>query len=176
MIIFESYKLTEVNSLFEIPIYRLSPDLFLKELQEKLDKICRPLTIFEDLFPKNSKNKYDAHRKELELHTGYLWKFNEIIGWLLINIDQEILSGELFYKEGSRIRQSSKSKIAYNSEAFRFNITDAMTDLDIFLSISAELKGLNKKSTTNGRYIDINRFETIGKYISWRKLFVGLNS
>ncbi|HEX7904942.1 MAG TPA: hypothetical protein VF487_13790 [Chitinophagaceae bacterium] len=172
---FESYKLSEFNSLFEIPVYRVSPNSFENELQKELDRICNPLTLFENLFPKNSKEKYEAHRHELELHIGYLWKFNEIVGWVLLNIDKEIFSGELFYKEGKRIMKGSKSKINYRGESFRFDIVEEMTDLDIYSRILTELKGLTKKSVTKGRYIDTNRFETIGKYINWRKMFEYLN-
>jgi hypothetical protein len=172
---FESYKLSEFNSLFEIPIYRVTPDAFDYELQKELDRISNPLTLFENLFPENSKEKYDAHRHELELYIGYLWKFNEIIGWVLLNIDKEIFSADLFYKEGKRIAKGSKSKIIYKGESFRFDILEEMTDLDIYLSILIELKGLTKKSITKGRYIDIIRFETIGKHINWRKMFEELN-
>ena len=166
MTVFNSYKLTEFNSLFEIPVYRLDPTSFEKELQKKLDKICNPLTMFENLFPKNAKEKYQAHRHELELHIGYPWKFNEIIGWVLLNIDRNIFSGELFYKEGKRIMKGSKQKINYKGESFRFDVTNSMTDLDIYSHILTELRGLTKMKNTKGRYIDIHRFETIGKYIN----------
>jgi hypothetical protein len=172
---FESYKLSEFNSLFEIPIYRVGPETFKDELQKELDRICNPLTLFENLFPKNAKDKYEAHRHKLELHIGYLWKFNEIIGWVLLNIDGGIFSGELFYKEGKRITKGSKSKINYRGEGFRFDIIEQMSDLDIYSRIVIELKGLAKKSDTKGRYIDTNRFETVGKYINWRKMFEDLN-
>jgi hypothetical protein len=172
---FESYKLSEFNSLLEIPVYRVSPKTFENELHKELDRICNPLTLFENLFPKNAKEKYEAHRHELELHIGYLWKFNEIIGWVLLNIDREIFSGEFFYREGKRITKGSKSKINYKGEAFRFDIVTEMTDLDIYSRILTELKSLTKKSVTKGRYIDTSRFETIGKYIRWRKMFEDLN-
>ena len=172
---FRSYKLSEFNSLFEIPVYRVNPQSFEKELQRELDRICNPLELFENLFPKNSKQKYEAHRHELELHIGYLWKFNEIVGWLLLNIDREIFSGELFYKEGKRIMKGSKSKINYHGEGFRFEIKEEMTDLDIYSQILTELRNMSKKSVTKSRYIDTNRFETVGKYIRWRKLFEDLN-
>ncbi len=171
MTIFESYKLIEYNSLFEIPIYRIDPDAFINELQKYLDKTCQPITSFEEYFPKNAKEMYDSHRYQYELHIGYPWKFNEIIGWVLLNIDREIFSGELFYKKGKRIYKGSKSKITYRGEAFRFNIEDGITDLEIYSRIILKLKGLSKKSITRGRYIDTNRFETVGKFVNWKKLF-----
>ncbi|MEO9211166.1 MAG: hypothetical protein ABI208_08705 [Ginsengibacter sp.] len=175
MTIFNSYNLTEFNSLFEIPVYRLDPASFENELQKELNRRCNPLTTFENLFPKNSKEKYDVHRRELEFHISYPWKFNEIIGFVLLNIDREIFSGEVFYKEGKRVVRGSKSKINYKEEAFRFDITDEMTDLDIYSRILTDLKGMTKKKITKGRYIDTHRFETVGKYINWRKMFAVLN-
>ncbi len=79
---FESYKLSEFNSLFEIPVYRVDPKTFINELQKELNKICNPVELYKDLFPKNFQEKYEAHRHEMELHIGYPWKFNEIIGWI----------------------------------------------------------------------------------------------
>lgn len=175
MTVFKSYKLIECNSLFEIPIYRLDPKAFNNELEKELDRICNPLASFENLFPENSKDKHEAHRHVLELHISYPWKFNEIVGWVLLNVNKEIFSGELFYKQGKRITKGSKSKIYYRGECFRFEILDEMIDIDIFSRILTELKGLTKKSVTKGRYIDTNRFETIGKYIAWRKMFIELN-
>jgi hypothetical protein len=175
MTVFNSYKLIEHNSLFEIPIYRLDPNSFQNELQKELDKICNSLDWFKNLFPENAEHKYEAHRHQLELHIGYLWKFNEIIGWVLLNIDCKIFSGEIFSKEGKRVVKGSKSKINYKGEAFRFDILDEMTDLEIHSRILVELKNLTKKSITKGRYIDIHRLETVGKYINWRKMFVEIN-
>ncbi len=175
MTVFNSYKLTEFNSILEIPVYRLDPTSFENELQKELDKICHSLTYFENLFPKNAKAKYEAHRHELELHISYQWKFNEIVGWVLLNIDRQIFSGELFYKEGKRIIKGSKSKINYNGESFRFDIEEEMSDHDIYFRILAELKDLTKKPILKGRYIDTNRFETVGKYINWKKMFEDLN-
>ena len=175
MTIFNSYKLTEFNSLLEIPVYRLDPTSFEKELQKELDRICSPLTEFENLFPKSAKEEYQAHRHQNELHIGYPWKFNEIIGWVLPNIDGSIFSGELFYKEGKLITKGSRHKINYKGESFRFDVKNSMTDLDIYSHILIELKGLTKMKNSKGRYIDTHRFETIGKHINWRELFVDLN-
>ena len=175
MTIFNSYKLTEFNSLFEIPIYRLAPASFEKELRKKIDSICTPLTEFEDYFPKNAKDKHQAHIHELEHLIGYPWKFNEIIGWVLLNIDGNIFSGDLFYKDGKLIKKGSRQKINYRGESFRFDVTNSMTDSDIYLQILTELKGLTQKTPTKGKYIDTHRFETVGKYINWRKLFENLN-
>lgn len=127
------------------------------------------------MFPNNFQEKYNAHRHEIELHIGYPWKFNEIIGWVLLNIDGEIFSGELFYKEGKRVTKGSKSKVVYNSEAFRFDIFKEMNNITIYSKILTELKALNKKSLTKGRFIDTSRFETVGEYINWKKLFADLN-
>lgn len=176
MTIFNSYKLAEFNSLFEIPIYRLDPGAFERELQRELDRICNPLTMFENLFPKNAKEKHEAHRHTLELHISYPWKYNEIIGWILLSVGRQIFSGELFYKEGKRVSKGSKSKINYKNEAFTFEILNEMTDLDIYSRILTELKDLSKKPFTKGRFIDLNRFETVGKFVNWKNLFVDLDN
>lgn len=175
MKIFKSYNLTEFNSLFEIPIYRLSPEEFEEELEKELDRICMPLKEFEELFEKDAVQKYEAHRHALKLHIEYPWKFNEIVGWLLLTSDSEIFSGELFYKRGKRIVKGSTSRIDYREVAFRFDIKDSWTDKVVYNRILAELKGLNQNTLTKNRYIDTNSFETVGEYIRWNKLIVDIN-
>lgn len=112
MAIFNSYNLTEFNSLFEIPVYRLDPDSFENELQRELNRRCNPLTTFENLFPKNSKEKYDAHRHDLELHIGYPWKFNEIIGFVLLKtLTEKFLVVKFFIKKEKELQKVQKAKL-----------------------------------------------------------------
>jgi len=175
---FESYLLTENNSLFEIPIYRLSPQVFEKELNAKADKymLTNPLSSYEQHYDKKTaKDKFDALRQWYKSHIGYPWKFNEIIGYVLLTIDGQIFSGELFLNEKKKIFQNSTGNIVYKTEAFRFDITSSMTDNEIFDKILSEVKLLKDKRNTKGRFIDTNRFETIGKFINWHNLFTELN-
>ncbi|HEY0244977.1 MAG TPA: hypothetical protein VGC01_05395 [Mucilaginibacter sp.] len=175
---FESYLLTENNSLFEIPVYRVSPTVFEKELNAKADKymLANPLSSYEQYHDKKTaKDKFDALRQWYKSHVGYPWKFNEIIGYVLLNIDRDIFSGELFLNEKKRIFQNSSGKIVYKTEAFRFDVIHSMTNKEIFHKILSELQSLNTKDNTRGRFIDTNRFETIGKFVNWRSLFTELN-
>ncbi|MFA6086123.1 hypothetical protein [Mucilaginibacter sp.] len=178
MRLFESYLLTENNSLFEIPVYRSSPTAFEKELNAKVDKwmLTNPLSSFEEHYYKEmARQKFDALKQWFKSHIGYPWKFNEIIGYVLLNIDREIFSGELFLNEKKRIFQNSSGKIVYKTEAFRFDVKPTMTDKEIFDKILNELKSLKNKGNTKGRFIDTNRFEIIGKFFSWQNLFTELN-
>jgi len=179
MNLFQSYLLTENNSLFEIPVYRSSTEKFEKELHDKADTymLSNPLESYEEHYDKvTAKNKFEALRNWYIHHIGYPWKFNEIVGYVLLNIDREIFTGELFLNEKKRIVQNSKGKIVYKAEAFRFDVNPTMTDKEIFDKVLVELKLLNKKGNTKGRYIDTNRFETVGKFINWQDLFSELNN
>ncbi|MES2266150.1 MAG: hypothetical protein V4520_05295 [Bacteroidota bacterium] len=179
MSFFQSYLLTENNSLFEIPVYRSTTEKFEKELENKADTymLSNPLESYEEHYDKvTAKNKFDALRQWYKSHIGYPWKFNEIVGYVLLNIDREIFTGELFLNEKKRIVQNSKGKIVYKTEAFRFDVDPTMTDKEIFVKILSELKSLNKQGATKGRYIDTNRFEAVGKFINWQDLFSDLNS
>ncbi len=177
MVPYESYNLSEQNSLFEIPIYRLDPNSFEKELQKKLDNICNPIFMFEKLNKENVKEKYNEHRRSNELNISYPWKFNEIIGWILISIDREYLHGYLFYKQSSKNTvPGTKGKIIQHNESFTITIAEEMTNLEIYLYILTELKGFIKRKILKDNYIDTNRFETIGKYINWKNLFFDLNN
>ncbi|WP_413669383.1 hypothetical protein ACEN9X_05130 [Mucilaginibacter sp. Mucisp86] len=179
MNLFQSYLLTENNSLFEIPVYRTSTEKFEETLDKKVADwtSLNPVSADEAFFGKKlAEEKFEARRQWYKSHIGYPWKFNEIVGYVLLNLDGQIFTGELFLNEKKRTVQNSKGKIVYKTEAFRFDVNPTITDKEIFDTILVELKSLNKKGVTKGRYIDTNRFETVGKFINWRDLFSELNN
>jgi len=178
MAIFKSYKLIEHNSLFEIPIYRISPTSFDSELEKKLDRLTfpNPLSSFEEHYaPEKAKEKYQEYRDKHQSDIAYPWKFNEIIGWILLNIDSDIFSGELFLKKGERIGKSSRRRISHKDEAFRFDVTQQMTNMDIYSRVMTNLKNLKGQGILKKRFIDMNRFETVGKYLNWKKMFAEID-
>ena len=104
MSIENTYGLTEYNSFFEIPIYRLSNDEFVSELKREIDKnIFFSKEDFEQSFPGEGEKRYERQRRELECIRGYKWKFNEIIGWLTLNKSDNSIAGEVFLKNSIRI-------------------------------------------------------------------------
>ena len=104
MSIENTYGLTEYNSFFEIPIYRLSNDEFVSELEKEIDKNCFfSKEDFEYSFLGEGEIRYERQRNELECRRGYKWKFNEIIGWITLNKSDNSISGEVFLKNSIRM-------------------------------------------------------------------------
>ena len=164
MSIQETYNLTEFNSFFEIPIYRLSNSEFIKELKSEVLKSAHYHSVesLEELFPGKGKIRYEGLLSEIEIEKGYQWKFNEIIGWITLHLSDNYIFGEIFLKNSTRITKKSKAKIDFFDAGFKFKIPENESNKTIYENILKNIKSLEKNSKLKRRYIDISKFETIG--------------
>ena len=177
MSILETYNLTEFNTIFEIPIYRLSNNEFIKELKDEVIKTARYHSVesMEELFPGKGKSRYERLLSEIETEKGYQWKFNEIIGWLTLHYNDNYIFGEIFLNNSKRITKKSRAKIDFYDLGFKFKIPENESNKNIYESIFNNIKSLEKNSKLKKRYIDTSIFETIGKHINWENLEKELN-
>jgi len=173
----ESYGLTEVNSVFEIPIYRLSNSNFENELNNCVVNSIdySQEDIIRSLGEKEGKRIYDGIWTDIKTRVEYNWKFNEIVGWITICLNQEIIFGELFLKRTDRIRKNSKAKIDFYNCEFKIKFDSKNLNKEIFTKILTAVNKVQKSTKFKNRVIDISKFETIGPYIDWKKLYKSLN-
>jgi hypothetical protein len=177
MSVIETYNLTEFNSFFEIPIYRLSNSAFIKELKSEVLKSAHyhSAESLEELFPGKGKIRYERFLSEIELEKGYQWKFNEIIGWITLHFTDNYIFGEIFLKNSKRITKNSKAKIDFHDAGFKFKIPENESNRTIYENVFKEVKLLEQKTKLKRRHIDISKFETIGPFIDWKNLRKFLN-
>jgi len=172
----ESYGLTEFNSVFELPIYRLTNSHFEKEIDHYV-KNAIPYSKQDliELQGEKGKRIYGRVWGDIKAMTEYKWKFNEIVGFITICLNQEIIFGEIFLKKTDRIRKNSKAKIDFYDCGFKIRFDEEDLNDEIFSKILTAIKELQKSSKFKNRFIDISKFKTIGPFIDWKNLYKSLN-
>lgn len=170
------FRITETNSVFEIPIYRLTNTDFEKELDNYVRNSI-PYSRQDMINMNGEKGKiiYDEVWMNIKARSEYNWKFNEIIGWILICLNQGTVFGEIFLKKTKRIRKNSSAKIAFRNCGFKVRFDYKNTNKQIFASILNEIQKLQESKEYKNRYIDKSKLETIGSFINWKKLYSALN-
>jgi hypothetical protein len=146
--------------LFEIPIYRLSPDEYLKQR--------------EDFINKNNNVPKIIAEKEF----GGDWRYNEIIGYIRIIYippDDGRIIGELWWINAKRIVKTRRKifKYAYGSkgefEIRQFEIRKATSNELIFKLLLDNVNNL-KTGSFKKYHIDDSLFQLLGKFIDWNGL------
>jgi len=176
MIIQETYGLTEFNSIFELPIYRLTNEQFEKELNHIVTKsipYTRQSMIEQN--PKKGDFVYQDVWDNIKSFKEYNWKFNEIIGWVTLHLNHETVFGEIFLKKTARINKNSKAKISFYDCGFKIPYNQTVSNQEIFKQILDNISEVQKRKKFLNRYIDISKLETLGLFIDWKKLYSHLN-
>lgn len=155
------------ENIFDIPVYRLS------ESQYEVE--CK--NIIKNNFNCSFKNS----NKVFDLETYYeksikyfdIWEYNEIIGYIKLYILGSQIRGEYIQHKSSRIRKTRTKSFIFKTHklAAEINIYNK-TNEEIYLLISKYLE--NCKIELKNRYIDLDNFNQIGKYIAWNKLIADL--
>ena len=175
MIIEKTYGLDDHNGVFEIPIYRLNNEDFETELDNYITKQI-PFTKEELTRMSGKKNAYENMFQELKSINDYNWKFNEIVGWLTLHLNHEVVFGEIFLKDAKRINKNSSKKIKFHDCGFKIRFDQNRSNKELFDQISEKIDELSKSKLLKKRHIDKLKFETIGPFIDWKKLYSYLNN
>ena len=176
MIIKETYGLTEYNSVFEIPIYRLTNSMYESELTKQIDKSMH-FSEQELIEIQGEKGKfiYEYSWNFSKSIIEYNWKFNEIIGWITIHLTNEIILGEIFLKKAVRITKYGKAKISFYDCGFKIPYNENKTNSEIYNQILKSIDIIQADKKFRKRYIDKTTFEILGPFVNWKKLYESLN-
>jgi hypothetical protein len=151
---------------FELPVYRLSEAQYIEEENKFLSDYY-----FETHTNKGIPKTTTTYEKFKENSNRYrdIWRYNEIIGYVRLYILGNQIRGEYYQHKTTRIRKTRTKHFQFitqklASEKSLSNNTNA--DIyNIILEYVQDCKFELKK-----RYIDINNFQQIGKYIDWNRL------
>lgn len=156
-------------NIFNIPIYRTSIDKFEEEL--KKDKLKK-----ED-FKQIDWNYVERMNYILDT-LWFPWKFNEIIGYIRISLTRTDIEGALYLGNYKRIRRNYQNrKIKYQNTLFRINYTSLRKSTEIFEILKKEIEKIVKQEhSLKNRYVDIDSYESIAKYIDWQKVIQDNNT
>jgi len=153
-------------SLMEIPIYSMQEN----EFKKKWDK-----------FINEGINNYVSHgweedeaRKSLykTYHPQHVWKYNQIIGYIIISGSRNDIWIDLFMPGGKRIyAKSTKKRFMFNQglNGYHFYILSGDTSSTVFLKIKDMIEGVIK-TCGKDRFVDTTTLLNIGPYIDWIKV------
>ena len=144
--------------LFEIPIYSMTKNEFDKRWEKiynssRLSQLS-DYSVSNYFFPKN------------------IWKFNQIIGYIVVLLKQREICFELWYCNDSKFYANSTQKHFMSNQSLlrcHFYVTANMDEaaireeFNIFLDIA-------KESVQRGHFLDCSIYENVVKHISFKSI------
>lgn len=153
--------------LFEIAIYRTSPNNYYSEMdtakQSYLDKLHISIE-------KNSET-YRVAEQHFDRDIWCPWYFNQAIGWLRLYVFRKSIRAEYYFIDAKSISKSVKYKrFLLQGKAFELNPSNSESSKDIYENIRDNIRNLNSEKPFKGRHIDIEKFENVGPHLNWRTI------
>ena len=168
------------NYFFEIPIYRCSYDEYSKDLDVLRAKITNYIN--------PNYNEQSNFEKEIIINEferkSYSYFYNEVVGWFKLYVLGFQIRGELHFEVDLKNRNRFKKRLnkgirkkqfEYIGKAFELDIYEEYSSSQIFNLILSQIQELNKEGIYKNRYININIFKNVGKYIDWIDLVKNVN-
>jgi hypothetical protein len=144
--------------LFEIPIYRCSPEEYSKEEAVRKE---RALLAHKRLCP-------DAHFNYVTWR-GY--RYNEVIGWIVIFAYNRRVRAEYWFIRQKVMKGLTRKQFELKNKLFEFRIKDNMeTSQDIFKRLKAKILSISKEWQFSKYHFDLECFDNIGSSLDWRNL------
>lgn len=155
------------NFFFDIPVYRLSETDYDAEIENHIGQVMLGKEEGEWEFRKSFYKRNPIFRDRLQKQYGD-WKFNEIIGYVRLYIEDNQVLGEYWRTDAKRIVRSRRKLFnwsTYNIEPERGDLPLDGTNQEIYETILSYLEAVRVK--LKGRVLDTSVFEAIGGYIDW---------
>jgi hypothetical protein len=152
--------------IFEIPIYRCSPDQHTSLLAEEKRKSLQLFEVTRDTAPRSlaiSKQWFD------ERH-WYPWRYNETIGWLRLYALGAQIRAELWYVKARRIVRETRKRIFFVGKEFEISFRLADPNTEIGNVVLERLRDLKRQSHFRKRFIDLECFEAVAQHLDWKGL------
>ncbi len=126
--------------------------------------------IDEEFFKENPQYKV-MNQESLIRRYGGMWKYNEIIGYISLYVLGTQIRGEYYAVDSRRVVKTRK-------KIFKLKSLKLADEVEIPLSQTSEaiynavFSYINKcrKELPSKFFIDTSTFESMGKYIDWKKL------
>lgn len=153
--------------IFEIPVYSYT--------QEGVEKY------WDEFYRKRVSVMGYSYEQENEIidklksvgNDKCIWKYNEVVGYITINIEGRSIVAKLYKDKRRRIRIGGISNICLaDFHLFRINIKRTYNSNQIMDMIKYEMDILKKEHHwLRKRYIDMESFYNICPYINWGQIF-----
>lgn len=161
------------DPIFEIAIYRKSPDALEKEQETIFEKQVRLVEsrLAGSGVDYRSSDTYEYSRNRFFEEYGSPYPYNQIVGWIVLIASYDNILAEYFKITEKRFtRKCRQYPFMWQGKAFEIHFTGNETNKEIVNEILKELRLLSLESPFKKRFIDKTAFEQIAPYVDWKKL------
>lgn len=158
-----------MNSLFEIPIYGLSPSALNNRF------LARKKSIEIECADRNVSPTHARDILELETYPCRMWQYNHIVGFIRISIDGQDMNYEVFLPVGQRERYrwlSSRKVFMYDIHAngTHFYLGNTKTNDIIQQRLVEMLHEVIKQHVPKRYYVDTSTFDSTYRHIDYMSI------
>ncbi|TDA69667.1 hypothetical protein E0765_00025 [Sulfuricurvum sp. IAE1] len=151
---------------FDIPVYRLSEEKYDAQTDAEIQEN------YQQMYLKNGRAKpsisYDDYFEKMSIFYDP-WRFNETIGYIRLYFLGHEIRGDYCQHKVSRIYKTRRKHIRYKTYKLADEISILnQNDTQIYESILLYLQKC--ASELPKRYIDMENFKQIGRYVHWNAL------
>ena len=148
------------KSIIDIPVYVCSREEYENFLEQQSESIRMDYV--------SDKQVLDQKNYLRKKYGG--WEFNRICGYLRIYKVGTQIRAEPYLSNKSRLYKHCNPPIINSTlgKEFVLDVKGEMSSQEIGHAITKELLELNKSKSYKRRYIDIEYFNKVSQYISWR--------
>ena len=165
--------------IFEIPVYRRSPDEYWLETERLRDRYVsnvKSLHVDTGFWQRLSADK---RNEEIAIWTasfnqsddGKPWKYNDIVGYITLIAGLNQIKGEYWFVDAKRLRRDLKRKVfTYRDKVIEVWIDPQDSSKATFEMIRESILEVAKRKRFKDRHIDLEAFDNIGPYVDWGSL------
>jgi len=164
--------------LFEIPVYYCKGEKSLADRAKAEDRIKRKTEEScrrgGQLSPAAEKQMYVAVRYAIERFRQWqwpYWKYNEVIGWLSVDISRTQIRAEVFKWEYKRFDRRSRK--IYELVDHRKLLARLVSGSDfgrLHEKLIDRIQSYVKATFPKGAWADVSMLENLGPFINWERL------
>ena len=102
----------------------------------------------------------------------YTWMFNEVIGWITLDVHDGKIVGNLWMDIAKRKRKGLRWKkiMPLMGSSIQTTVSDSMTSKQIFNRVLSALAEFQERPHIKKWHVDVSTFKMIGQYVDWRVL------
>ncbi|GAB5493097.1 MAG: hypothetical protein Phog2KO_33120 [Phototrophicaceae bacterium] len=115
--------------------------------------------------------------KQKNIFTNYFqqkygqWEYSQIIGVIKLYILGTSIRGETWFVDAKRVTRTMKKKSFYHyGKTFELSVFNQIPSNEIYDAICLELKEASNEEPFRNRYIDLEAFNNIGKFVNWHEI------
>lgn len=156
---------------FEIPIYRCGEEQFLSQRDKDLAKHLEWLTHVSGVPPERAPVSHNNAKASFIDSYGGPWRYNQIIGWLLMRAGRSSIGADLWLCDAKRFHRRMRYKrFYYLGTQFIAQCSQELSSEQILSQIMSELRGYNLAWRRRGIVLDLDCLVRIGFCVDWRSL------